>query len=264
VCFDHDSRPPIPPIAGGALDSSELTLIADDGNRLRAFAARAAEPTGAGMIVLPDVRGLHAYYEDLALRSAEHGIDAVAIDYFGRTAGAQRREPGFDHSPHVTQLTWAGLSADLRAAATYIRSEAGGSVADLFTIGFCVGGRLSFLAATLGLDLAGVIGFYGWPIGAHRSNSPAPADVAGSIASPVLALFGGADEAIPADAVESFEAALKVAGVDSRVITYPDAPHSFFDKKADEYSRSSEAAWAEVLGFVRRNSVGTRGEAAPA
>jgi carboxymethylenebutenolidase len=264
VCFDHDSRPPITPIAGAALDSGELTLTANDGNRFRAFAARAAEPTAAGMIVLPDVRGLHTYYEDLALRFAEHGIDAIAIDYFGRTAGPGRRETGFDHSPHVTQLTWAGLSADIRAAATHIRSKAGGGVRDLFTTGFCVGGRISFLAATLGLDLAGVIGFYGWPVGAHRSNTPAPEALAEQIASPVLALFGGADDAIPADAVESFEAALRVAGVEARVITYPNAPHSFFDKKADEYSRTSEAAWAEVLGFVRSNSVGSRGEAAPA
>jgi carboxymethylenebutenolidase len=264
MCFDHDSRPPIPPIAGGALDSSELTLIADDGNRFSAFVARAAESAGSGMIVLPDVRGLTAYYEDLALRFAEHGINALSIDYYGRTAGLGRREPGFDHQPHVPQLTTPGITADVRAAATYLRSEAGGRVRDLFTIGFCVGGRISFVAGTLGLDLTGVIGFYGWPVGTHRSNTPAPADVAEQIACPVLALFGGADDAIPPDAVETFEASLKVAGVDSRVITYPDAPHSFFDKKADEYSRTSEVAWAEVLGFIERNTAGARAEPAPA
>ena len=265
MCFDHDSRPPIAPIAGGALDSRELTLVANDGNRFSAFSARAAAPTGAGMLVLPDVRGLNAYYEDLALRFAENGIDALAIDYFGRTAGPGRRESGFDHQPHVRQLTADGLAADVRAAAMTLRSEPGGRVARLFTIGFCVGGRLSFISATLGLDLAGVIGFYGWPVGQHRSNTPAPADVADRIASPVLAIFGGEDEAIPPDAVATFEAALKVAGVDNRVITYPGAPHSFFDKKADEYSKTSEAAWAEVLGFVGRNSsLATAGAAAPA
>ena len=63
MCFDLDSRPPIAPIAGGALDSTRLTLTAADGNRFAAFRARAAAPTGAGMIVLPDVRGLHPYYE---------------------------------------------------------------------------------------------------------------------------------------------------------------------------------------------------------
>lgn len=264
MCFDHDSRPPIAPIAGGALDSSELTLISEDGNRFSAFVARAAEPTGTGMLVLPDVRGLHAYYEDLALRFAEHGINSLAIDYYGRTAGTGRREPGFDHSSHVTQLTWSGLTADLSAAVAYLRSDTGGNARDVFTIGFCVGGRISLLAATLGLDLAGVIGFYGWPVGSHRSNTPAPIDHADRIASPILALFGGADEAIPAEAVESFEASLKVAGVDNRVITYPGAPHSFFDKKADEFSKTSESAWAEVLGFVERNAVAGRGEAARA
>ena len=257
MCFDHDSRPPMQPIAGGALDSRELTLVAEDGNKLTAFAARAAEPTGAGIIVLPDVRGLHAYYEDLALRFAEHGIDAVAIDYFGRTAGLGRRETGFDYQPHVGQLTADGVFADIRAAATHIRSQDGGSVTSLFTIGFCLGGRISFDAGTLGLGLAGVIGFYGWPVGVHRSNTPAPADVADQIASPVLAIFGGADEGITPDAVEAFEASLKVAGVENRVITYPNAPHGFFDKKADEYSRTSDEAWAEVLGFVRAHTVET-------
>jgi len=198
------------------------------------------------------------------LRFAEHGIDALAIDYYGRTAGTGRREPGFDHQPHVPQLGMNGLTADVRAAATYIRSETGGNVRDLFTIGFCVGGRISFVAATLGLDLVGVIGFYGWPVGTHRSNTPAPADIAERMASPVLALFGGADDAIPPDAVETFEASLKVAGVEGQVITYPGAPHSFFDKKADEYSRTSEDAWREVLAFVRRNTVGATQGAAPA
>ena len=57
-----------------------------------AYAARAATPTGAGMIVIPDVRGLHPYYKELALRFAEAGIDAVAIDFFARTAPADDRE----------------------------------------------------------------------------------------------------------------------------------------------------------------------------
>ena len=73
MCFDHDSRPPIAPIAGGALDSQTLILTADDRNRFVAFRARATEPTGAAIVILPDVRGLHPYYEELALRFAERG-----------------------------------------------------------------------------------------------------------------------------------------------------------------------------------------------
>ena len=96
MCFDHDSRPPIAPIAGGSLESSEVELEAADGNRFAAWVARAAEPTGTGIVILPDVRGLHAYYRELALRFAEHGVDAIAIDYFGRTAGVGDRGPSFD------------------------------------------------------------------------------------------------------------------------------------------------------------------------
>jgi carboxymethylenebutenolidase len=251
MCFDHDSRPPIAPIAGGSLDSGELTLTADDGTRFTAFRARAADPTGAAIVVLPDVRGLHPYYEDLTLRFAENGVDAIAIDYFARTAGPGRRDVGFEYGPHVSQTTYPNLSADLKAAVEYLRSELGGAATRTFTIGFCFGGRLSFVAATLGLDLAGVIGFYGNPVGPGRADVPAPADVAERIASPVLGLFGAADDGIPPAALATFEAALTSAGADHRIVAYPGAPHSFFDRKADEFVRSSEAAWEEVLAFIR-------------
>jgi carboxymethylenebutenolidase len=254
MCFDFDSRPPIAPIKGGSLESGELTLTGDDANQFSAFAARAAKPTGAGVVILPDVRGLHAYYEDLALRFAEQGVDAVTIDYFGRTGGLGRREPGFEYMPHINRTTFGGISADIRAAAAYLRSEEGGKVTSLYAVGFCFGGRLSFLAGTLGLDLAGVIGFYGVPVGPGKSDIPAPADLAERIASPVLALFGGADAAIPPTAVATFDAALTAAAVEHRVVSYPDAPHSFFDRKADEFARTSEAAWAEVLDFIRSHT----------
>jgi len=114
-----------------------------------------------------------------------------------------------------------------------------------------MGGRLAFLSATLGLGLAGVLGFYGWPTGPHRNGSPAPAEVAGEIASPVLAIWGGADRGITPDIVETFEAALRVAGVEHRSITYPGAPHSFFDRTAEEHAEASAAAWKEALDFIR-------------
>ncbi len=256
MCFDPDARPPIAPIAGGALDAGELILTAADGNRSRSFRARAAEPTGAGIVIIPDVRGLHPYYEDLAARFAEHGVDAVAIDLFGRTAGTDRRGTEFDHQPHVAATTYEGLTADVRAGAAFLRGPDGGAVDRLFTVGFCFGGRLAFLTATMGLDLAGVIGFYGVPVGPPRQGMPAPADAAAEMTGPILGLFGGADQGIPESAIETFEAALTAAGVEHRLIAYPGAPHSFFDRRADEYARTSEKAWAEVLAFVRGDAPG--------
>ena len=254
MCFDHDSRPPIRPIAGGALDSRDVTLTAADGNRLTAFEANAADPSGAAIVILPDVRGLHDYYLELAMRFAENGIDAVAIDWFGRTAGLGHREEGFEYMPHVNATTWPGISADIAAGAAQARTLRPDDPTSLFTIGFCFGGRMTFLSATLGLDLAGAIGFYGPPVGPGRGGSPAPADVAAQIASPILGLFGGADAGIPPTAIEEFDSALERAGVEHRLIAYPNAPHSFFDRKAAEYKDESEQAWAEVLGFIRAHT----------
>jgi len=263
MCFDLDSRPPIAPIAGGALDSAELVLEAADGNRLRAFRARAADATGAGIVILPDVRGLHPFYEELALRFAEHGVDALAIDYFGRTARVGRRGDDFEHMPHVQQTTWAGVSADIRAAVDHFRRDDEGRVDPVFTIGFCYGGRIAFLSSTLGLGLAGSIGFYGSPVGAGRSDIPEPIALVDRIDNPILGLFGAADTGIPADAVAAFDEALTKAGVEHRLIAYPGAPHSFFDRKAEEFQEASTDAWNRTLAFIRKHTAGQPFAAAP-
>jgi carboxymethylenebutenolidase len=247
MCFDHDSRPPIAPIAGGAFDGSLVTLTAPDGNAFAAFRARPTQPSGAGVVILPDVRGLHPFYEELALRFAERGIDAVAIDWFGRTAGVARRGADFEYMPHVTQTTWAGISADIRAGVESLRAE---GVEAILTIGFCMGGRMSFLADGLGLGLAGVIGLYGTLVGPWRNDAPEPVREAARFEAPVLGLFGGADPGISAEHVEAFEEALTAASVEHRLVTYDGAPHSFFDRKAAEFADASAAAWDEVTRFI--------------
>jgi carboxymethylenebutenolidase len=257
MCFDLDSRPPVVPIAGGALDAATVVLTADDGATFLAFKARAAQPTGAGILILPDVRGLHPFFEELALRFAESGLDAVAIDYFGRTAGTDTpRDDRFDHMPHVQQTTRQGLAADIRAGAAEVRSMAGDSPGRvLFTVGFCFGGRLAFMTPAMSLDLAGTIGFYGRPTARRADDTPVPIDVVGAMRGSVLGLFGGADPGIPADSIESFDAALTAAGVDHRLITYPGAPHSFFDRKAADYAEASADAWAQTLAFIRERTI---------
>ncbi len=255
MCFDLGSHPPIVPIAGGAVDTQELVLRARDGGRFAGLLARAEEPSGAGILVLPDVRGLHPYYEELALRFAEAGVDALAIDYFGRTAGIGIRErpTDFDFGRHVGEIRFSSLSWDVKAGAERLRDLGPGRGRAIFTIGFCFGGRLAFLANTIGLGLAGAIGFYGWPVGA-RGDLPAPADSTGLMTGPVLGIFGGADQGIPADAVETFRDALAATGLPHEVVTYPGAPHSFFDRKAEDFAEMSEDAWARVLAFVQTNT----------
>jgi carboxymethylenebutenolidase len=250
VCYDADARPPLPPVRGAAGDASEITLTAADGMRVAAYHARAAQPGGPGIVILPDVRGLHPFFEELALRFAEAGVHAVAIDYFSRTAGTGRRDEGFDYQAHVAQTQPETLNADIAAATSFLRSEEGGRAERLFTVGFCFGGRVSYLQAAAGLGLAGVIGFYGQPLGAHPNGLPAPADVAAQFSCPVLAIWGGADQGIGPDKVSAFEDALLAAGVEHRSVIYPDAPHSFFDRRADDFADASEDAWRQVLDFV--------------
>jgi carboxymethylenebutenolidase len=253
MCVDHDSRPPIAPIAGASVDGTLLELTSSDGTRLAAYRADAASPTGSGIVVLPDVRGLFPFYEELALRFAEAGIDAIAVDYYCRTAGVSRRDASFDFAPHTASTTWAGLRADAAAAADHLREERG--VRSVFSIGFCFGGRLSFLLSTVpSLGLAGAIGFYGWPVGPSRNDTPAPADVADSMRAPILGLFGGDDPGIPHDAVAAFRSALETAGVEHRIVEYAGAPHSFFDRKHETFAAASAEAWDEVRAFIRDNA----------
>jgi len=255
MCFDLDSRPPIAPIAGGSLDHGSIVLTASDGNRFLAFRARPAHPSGAAIVILPDVRGLHPYYEELALRFAETGVDALAIDYFGRTAGVDAaRDDAFEFMPHVQHTTIAGLTADLRAGAVELRNGDAGPPSALFTVGFCYGGRLAFGTPTLGLGLAGAIGFYGSPVGAHASGTPIPTEVAAAMECPVLGIFGGADASIPPADIATFETALASASVDHQLITYPGAPHSFFDRKAADFGTESNAAWEASLAFIREHT----------
>src|SRR5215813_13713480 len=151
MCVDHDSRPPITPISGGSAGTLDLKLASADGTRVMAHVARAKTPSGAGMIVIPDVRGLHAYYKELADRFAEVGVDAVAIDFFARTAPSDDRGESFDFMSHVPQTKPDLLQADIAAAAAYLRGKDGGEVRSLFSVGFCFGGALSYLQAASGL-----------------------------------------------------------------------------------------------------------------
>jgi carboxymethylenebutenolidase len=249
VCFDTDSEPPIPRIAGAAVSHEDLTLTAADGAEFAAFLATPDDAPGAGIVILPDVRGLYHFYEELALRFAERGSTAIAIDYFGRTAGAAKRDDEFEYRPHVDRTTDDGVQADARAAVELLRVRGSSAI---FTVGFCFGGRASWVAAASGHGLAGAIGFYGSPT--RERGGPSVVARAGAIECPILALQAGDDQGITADDNAAFAAALTAAGVEHEIVTYDGAPHSFFDRKQAEFQSASDDAWARTLAFVERHS----------
>src|SRR5215213_2710151 len=249
MCFDTDSLPPIPVLGGGAVTHEDVVLESRDGAKFAAFAALPDEPSSAGIVILPDVRGLYRFYEELALRFAERGSEAVAIDYFGRSAGVEKRGDDFDYMPHVGQTTPEGIQADVAAAVAWLRDRGATSI---FTVGFCLGGRQSWLAAAAGHGLSGAVGFYGRP-GEGRDGAPGPAQVAERIEAPILALQAGADGNITAEDNAAFRSALESAGVEHELMAYEEAPHSFFDRKQSDYAEASEDAWQRTLAFIENH-----------
>ncbi len=221
-----------------------MVLTSADGTKFGAYFARAAKPTGAGMVVLPDVRGLHHFYKELAQRFAEAGIDSVAIDYFGRTAGIGGRAEDFEFMPHVEKTTPDNIRADVAAAIAYLRSKEGGAVKSVFTVGFCFGGSTSWNQSAGDHGLNGAIGFYGRP---ERSQP-----FMSKMKSPLLMLIAGADFT-PQEAFHEFDKALTEAKVPHEMHIYEGAPHSFFDRTFDQWKEACDDAWRRILAFVKEH-----------
>jgi carboxymethylenebutenolidase len=249
MCFDTDSAPPIPVIAGAAVSHEHLELSAADGNRFSAFLAVPDEAADVGVVIYPDVRGLYRFYEELALRFAERGQAAIAFDYFGRSAGTGTRDDDFDFMPHVEQTTDDGVQADARAAVERLRDAGATSI---FSVGFCFGGRASWIAAASGLGLGGAVGFYGSPT--RERGGPSAVAVADRMTCPILALQAGDDAHITAEDNAAFDAALTAAGVEHEVVVYDGAPHSFFDRKQAEFADASDDAWRRTQGFIAQHA----------
>ncbi len=194
MCHDIDSRPPAPPRSRNVAERGTLTLTSTDGTRVAAaYAAPAAPaaPAQVGVVLLPDIRGLHPYYAALAERFAQAGLPALAVDWFGRTAelpAAGTRDQDFDWQTHIPQVTAAGVDADVAAAVGYLRERTRPDL-PVVTVGFCFGGSHSWRLAgsdlDSGPDVAACVGFYGKP--ERAGDAPA--------VRPTLMVIAGADAA---------------------------------------------------------------------
>ena len=212
-----------------------------------AYAAPAG-PVRVGVVVLPDIRGLHPYYVALAERFAEAGLAAVAVDYFGRTAGLAgtgTREEDFDWQAHIPQTTEAGIDADVSAGIEYLRSRTEPGL-PVVTVGFCFGGSHSWRQSGGTLDLAGCAGFYGRP---DRVG-----EAAARAAKPTVMLIAGADAATPVADQLALAATMRAAGADVDDVVYDGAPHSFFDRAFGEWAEACQDAWEHVLALTDRVS----------
>jgi carboxymethylenebutenolidase len=250
MCYTDQAIPPIPPGKKGKTTSEELVLKAGDGNQFYAYLALPEGHTHSAVVIYPDVRGLHQFYRDLALRFAEVGIAAIAVDYFGRTAGLTSRAEGFDYQPHTQQIRIETFTLDVQAALAVLQEKVGADAA-IFVVGFCMGGSLTLITGTnKALGLAGLIPFYAG-ITRDFGGAGTALDHASKVAYPVAGFFGGDDQGIPESAIRELGDKLSAAGVENHLMIYPGATHSFFDRRAEEFADASSDAWARLLTFIQ-------------
>jgi len=243
MCFTNDQRPPDPPRSSEIGAHGRLELTASDGNRFAAYDAVPITRRGASLVLLPDIRGMHPYYTDLALSFALAGVDVVALDPYGRTAGTSPRGDAFEFMPHAKALEPAHVLADAHAAAARLRER---SKDPVFTLGFCKFGAESWRLAATDLAAAGCMGFYGMPAGVLH-DIPA-------MTAPLLVLAAGADQATSLEDNEAFDRALAEAGIEHEYVLYDGAPHSFFDRTFTDWTPACEDAWVRMLGFMDRHA----------
>jgi len=254
MCFELDSSPPIYKLQGASVNFKDVTLTSSDTTEFAAFYAESDKPKGPAIVILPDVRGLYRFYEELALRFAEHGYDAIAIDYFGRTAGVSKRDDDFEFMQHVEQTKVEQVTSDVSTAINYLKNRDDHENRSIFTLGFCFGGSSSWLQAAGQESLSGAIGFYGHPTRANRDQTPGPVHLVENFKCSILALMGGADQGIPIEEINKFENALNNANINNEIIIYDGAPHSFFDRKFKEFQNESDDSWSRVLAFIDKNA----------
>jgi carboxymethylenebutenolidase len=232
------------------VEHGDFHLTAADRNTLMAHYAHAAGARGIGVVIIPAMRGLGTFYKDLAAQFAQIGIDAVAIDYYGRTAGDGPRDETFDFPRHYELVrepeARVGTDEDVRAAVAYLRSDDGGNVGPVITLGFCYGGSVSWRQSAVTPGIAGAIGFYGAPAYVHES--------VGLMRAPLLVLAAGADTFISPEENAAFLVELEEAGVDFESKVYPGAPHSFFDRQFANYGDACDDAWRRVLAFIEAHA----------
>ena len=244
------------PRAVAALKEEERTLRAGDGATLREFVALPA--TGfrrAAVLIIHDVWGYTDFYKDLARRITGQGHAALLVDFFGRQGDlpeSMRAPEKTGSKPEAVaramqraqQLSDERFLADMQTAVDDLRARGADRVAGW---GFCMGGRLAYLAAARVRGVAGIVAYYGFL--QAEPGRLSPLQLASEIHVPILGIFGGADPGIPADQIAAFRDALNT---DQELVTYPNAPHGFLRYGTTDHKAAIDDALARTFRFFAR------------
>jgi carboxymethylenebutenolidase len=211
-----------------------------------------ARPAGAGpspaVLVIQEAFGLNEHIKDVTRRVAAEGYVALAPDLFHR--GGKGRTAGYDQLPKALELMGAlkddEIIADVASAIDRLEKDAAVRRGRIGITGFCMGGRVTYLAACALPDrIAAAVPFYGGGI---------PIDRTPTLRAPVLAFFGDADPFIPLDQVEKLRAEAARLGKKVEIVVYPGAPHGFFCNERDSYRPdAARDAWERTKAFFARH-----------
>ncbi len=232
--------------------SEYVQLSVNDGTRMRAWTARPkGEGAFPGLLVFQEAFGVNAHIRDIAGRFAREGFIAVAPELFHRTGpefeGRYDDFPGV--MPHMKALNDSSMAADQRAAYDWLRGAIGEEL-PISSVGYCMGGRASFLAA-ITLPLAAAVSYYGGGIAPNASN-PGLLGRASGIKARLLFFWGGRDKHIPPEQTRAVADALRAAGKNFVNVEISNADHAFFCDARASYSPSAALlAWPLTLAFLR-------------
>jgi carboxymethylenebutenolidase len=215
-----------------------------------------AEPEGrarGAVIVIQEAFGVTDHIEDVCRRFADEGYRAVAPHLFHRSG-----DPLLDYSniekvmPHMQALNEPGLAADLSATVGYLTS-AGFDSSAIGIVGFCMGGTVTFFAASQHA-LGAAVTFYGGGVAEGRFGIPSLIEMAPALKTPWLGIFGDLDKGIPVPDVERLRSAVAKAPVPTEIIRYADADHGFHcDARPSYHEASAHDAWRQTLEWFDKH-----------
>jgi carboxymethylenebutenolidase len=239
------------------IEVGEVQIPTDNGSLPAYFAHPAKQGTFPVVLVNEEIFGVHEYIKDVCRRLAKAGYLAVATEYYARIGDLSKMtDSGQIFKDVILKAPDAQYMADLDATAAWaLRSR--GSSTRVGVIGFCRGGRQTWLYAAHSPNLRAAVAFYGPLGGAPSPIQPQTAlDLAADIKCPLLGLYGGQDPSIPEDAVRQAEAKAKAAHKIVEIVIYPDAPHGFHADYRPSYRQAdAEDAWNRALEWLKRFGV---------
>ena len=229
-----------------------VTLSVADGTSMRAYVARpGGQAPHRGLLVFQEAFGVNAHIRDVTERFAREGYLSIAPELFHRTGpGFEGRYDDFPSTmTHLKPLRDPSLEADQRAAFDWLRANGGEANFPVAAVGYCMGGRVAFLAAlTLAVECA--VSYYGGGIAPNPVN-PGLLGRVQELRAPILLFWGGQDQHITADQSRAVVDALRTAGKTFVNVEFSDAGHGFFcDARASYHPRAARQAWPLTLAFL--------------